>query len=255
MNFYRALDASIVDRIGRMSEALGPTDAGGYAQLVLLAGAGERERSAELGRVLAARFPTNAALQFAVLQPSQASIARGEVTPELARTIASLPPSAQASFRGSQLLLKRDLTALADLDPVLATASWTDPWFSDATLLRAEWRVRVSNPGLTRTLADEAMAMLDRLAVVQPSLPVHVLRARAAIAADRPEVLVEAVWQVAQWTSAMTRDSADARSRARDTLNELLQLLAGRDSDPRVDARRLSEVRDSIQTAIVRLSP
>ena len=97
--------------------------------------------------------------------------------------------------------------------------------------------------------------MLDRLAVVQPSLPVHVLRARAAIAADRPEVLVEAVWQVAQWTSAMTRDSADARSRARDTLNELLQLLAGRDSDPRVDARRLSEVRDSIQTAIVRLSP
>jgi hypothetical protein len=53
----------------------------------------------------------------------------------------------------------------------------------------------------------------------------------------------------------MTRDSADARSRARDTLQELLQLLAGRDSDPRVNARRLAEVRDGIQNSIVRLTP
>ena len=254
MNFYRALDGSIVDRIRRMGEALGPTDAGGYAQLVLLAGAGERERSAAFGRELAARFPASAPLQFALLQPSQAAIARGEVSADVARSIASMPPSAQASFRGSQLLLKRDFTALADLDAILASARWTDPWFSDATLLRAEWRVRVSNPGLARTLADEAIGLLDRLAVVQPSLPVHVLRARAAISADRPEILVESVWQVAQWTSATTRDSADARSRARDTLNELLQLLSGRESDPRINARRLSEVRDSIQTAIARLN-
>ena len=97
--------------------------------------------------------------------------------------------------------------------------------------------------------------MLDRLAVVQPSLPLHVLRARAAISADRPDVLIESVWQVAQWTSAVTRDSPDARARARDTLNELLQLLAGRESDSRVNARRLAEVRDSIQNAIVRFSP
>ena len=151
--------------------------------------------------------------------------------------------------------MKRDFTALADLDSVLAGANWTDPWFSDATLLRAEWRVRVSNPGLARSLADEAIGMLDRLAVVQPSLHVHVLRARAAIAADRPDVLVESVWQVAQWTTATTGDSAEARSRARDTLTELLQLLTGREIDSRVDARRLSDVRDSIQNAIVRLNP
>ncbi len=254
LNFYRAIDPSILDRLRRMAEALGPTDAGGYVQLVLLGSSGERQRYAELVALLAARYPANDRLQFALLQSHQRAIGRGEVTPEWAKIIATLPGSAQAALRGSQFLLQSKFTELADLDAVLATARWTDPWYPDATELRADWRVRVSNPGLAKSLSDEAIALLDRLAVVQPSLPLYVLRARAALAADRPDVLVESVWQVAQWTAATTGNEVDARERARSTLRELLQLLDGRDSDERIDTTRLAEVRDSIQKAIVRLS-
>jgi hypothetical protein len=216
--------------------------------MVLLGATGQVERSQAMARELAATHPDHGASVYAAVQPQFARAARGAPVDRAAlEVIANLPASAQATLRASALLRAGDLTGLSNLDPVLATARWTDPWFGEAVQLRAEWRARVSNPGISHALADEAIAQLDRLGVVQPSLPLHVLRSRAAVTADRPDVLIEALAQVAQWSAALAGNNPAAKPRLQTTMRELLALLDGRDSDSRVDRQRLEEVRAQIR--------
>jgi hypothetical protein len=140
---------------------------------------------------------------------------------------------------------------LAAMDDLLAEARWTDLWYLDALLLRAEWRSRVSNPGVRSRLSDQAIALVDRAVVVQPSLPMFAVRARAALSADRPDVLLESVASVAQWTVATAAGgNAALRARSRASLEELARLLDKQEPDPRVNAVRLAEVRAGIQDAI-----
>ncbi len=249
--FFRVLDASVIDRIRRMATALPDPATRGEIELVLLGALGEAQRTAALTRELASNFPQSARLRFLALQ---AEVARARGNPptiaELDMATGTLPPSAQATLRGIALLRAQRFDDLARLDPVLAAARWTDPWFADAVQLRAEWRSRVTNPGLSKALADEAIALLDRLAVVQPSLALHVLRSRAALTADRPDVLVEAVAQIAQWTTALASSDPANQQRSRTTLRELLTLLEGRDDDVRVDKLRLAEVRGRIESSL-----
>lgn len=251
LSFFRVLDGSVIDRVRRMA-ALTPDPAErGYVDLVLLSALGDPQRAGALSRELAATFPQNSRLQYVALQ---AEFARARLEPAAidARdsALSGLPISAQATLRGVALLRAQRFDEVARLDAALASASWTDPWFADAVQLRAEWRARVTNPGISKALADEAITMLDRLAVVQPSLALHVLRSRAALTADRPDVLIEAVAQIAQWTTALAGADASTRQRSATTMRELLSLLEGRENDARVDKIRLAEVRDRIRASL-----
>jgi hypothetical protein len=219
--------------------------------MLLLGSTGRVEAAQRLARESLVAYPDSALLRFAALQPSLGAIARGEVTPEQRASVAALPASAQATVLGSQYLVQGKFSELAQLDAALGEARWTDLWFVEALQLRAEWRSRVSNPGLTRSLGDQAIALIDRVVVVQPSLPAFAIRARAAINADRPDVLVESVANVAQWAVALGANArGESRSRSRATLGELLKLLEGREKDARIDVERLDEVRARINDAI-----
>jgi hypothetical protein len=249
--FFRGIDPSVVDRVRRMGGHLGQGEQGQYVRLLLLGAGGNVDMAYRLARESLAAFPQSALLRFAALQPSLGAMARGQVTPEQQALVAALPPSAQATVLGAQYLLQGKFSELAQLDAALAEARWTDLWYVEALQLRAEWRSRVSNPGLSRSLGDQAIALIDRIALVQPSLPAFAIRARAALNADRPDVLVESVANVAQWAAAMGSNAgAESRARSRSTLTELLKLLDGREKDGRVDAARLEEVRGRINDAI-----
>jgi spermidine synthase len=253
--FFRAIDPSVVDRVRRMTALIPFADQRGYAQVLLTGSLGDAPRADALARELAATSPGNSRLLFTALQGEFNRAARGEQASSIdaERAASALPVSAQATLRGVRLLRAQDLGGLAQLDAALAEAVWTDPWFADAVQLRAEWRARVANPEVAKAYADEAIALLDRLAVVQPSLALHVLRSRAALTGDRPDVLIESVAQIASWTVATTGRAEPARARSRTTLNELLALLADRDADKRVDVTRLEEVRARIRTALEEL--
>ena len=253
--FFRGLDPSVVDRVRRMGSHLGQGEQGQYVRMLLLGAAGNVDMAQRLARESLVAFPQSALLRYAALQPALGPIARGQATPEQQALVAALPASAQATVLGSQLLVQGKFGELAQLDAALAEARWTELWFVDALQLRAEWRSRVSNPGLSRSLGDQAISLIDRIALVQPSLPAFAIRARAAINADRPDVLVESVANVAQWAAALgTNASAETRARSRGTLAELLKLLEGRERDSRVDVQRLEEVRSRINDAIRGLS-
>lgn len=254
--FFRALDPSVIDRVRRMTALIPLADQRGYAQVLLTGALGDAPRADALARELATTYPGNSRLLFTALQGEFSRAARGEPpsSVDAERAVAALPISAQATLRAVQLLRAKDLGGLAQLDAALAQAEWTDPWHGDAVQLRAEWRARVANPELAKAYADEAIALLDRLAVVQPSLSLHILRSRAALTGDRPDVLIESVAQITSWTIASTGQTESARARTRTTLGELLALLADRDTDKRVDATRLKEVRARIRSALEELA-
>jgi hypothetical protein len=250
--FFRALDPSVMDRVRRMAALVPFADQRGYAQALLAGANGDATRADAMIRELALTAAGNSRLLYTAVQAQleQAARASQAVPADLERAIASLPVSAQATLRGVRLLRAQDLGGLAQLDAALAEADWTDPWFADAVQLRAEWRARVANPEVAKAYADEGIALLDRLAVVQPSLGLHVLRSRAALTADRPEVLIESVAQITSWTVALAGRTPSAQARTRTTLNELLSLLKDRERDARVDKVRLEEVRAKIRNAL-----
>lgn len=249
--FFRGLDPSVVDRVRRMGGFMGAGEQAQYVKTLLLGASGQVAGAQRLARESLVAWPASSLLRYATLQSSLGPIARGQVSTEQAALIEALPTSAQATLKGSQYLVEGRFGDLAQLDAALAEAHWTDLWFVDALQLRAEWRSRVSNPGLSRSLGDQAIALIDRISVIQPSLPAFAIRARAAINADRPDVLVESVANVAQWASALaTNSGAEARARSRATLGELLKLLDGSAKDPRIDAQRLEEVQRRINEAI-----
>ena len=249
--FFRNIDASSADRIRRMLPHTPDPAARQYLQTVLIAAGGAGERSRAFAREAMAARPDSPLLGYSWLQTQLGQIARGAVTSEAGATISRLPPSAQASLRGSQLMIQGKFQDLAAMDDLLAEAHWTDLWYLDALLLRAEWRSRVSNPEVRSRLSDQAIALVDRAVVVQPSLPMFAVRARAALSADRPDVLLESVASVAQWTVATAAGgNAALRARSRASLEELARLLDKQEPDPRVNAVRLAEVRAGIQDAI-----
>jgi spermidine synthase len=250
--FFRGLDPSVVDRVRRLGANLGEGEQGLYVRMLLLNAAGSFEASRRLAREAVAAYPQSALLRYAALQPLIGQLARGQDDPELAALAAGLPPSARAAVEGPRLVVQGRFADLSQLDPVLAEARFTDLWYPDALQLRAEWRSRVTNPGISRALADQAISLLDGIVVVQPSLPAYAIRARAALSAGRGDVLVESVANVTQWTLALAGPGAsgETKARSRASLEELLKLLEGREKDPGVDADRLGEVRSRIGDAI-----
>ena len=112
----------------------------------------------------------------------------------------------------------------------------------------------IRKPELRGRLADQAISLVDRAVVVQPSLPMFAVRARAALAADRPDVLLESVASVVQWTFAQGIPPAGPpRERALRSLEDLRRILATTTLEQRVDATRLAEVRGRIAEAMGRL--
>jgi spermidine synthase len=252
--FFRLIDPSGVDRIRRMVPHVEDAAVARFLQAMLIASAGDGARARQLTLEASAADPGNALLGFAYLQGAIGQIARGELDEDLRARVARLPAAAQATLQGARLLTEGRLQELAALDGLLASARWTDPWHLDAVLLRAEWRSRVATPELRGRLADQAISLVDRAVVVQPSLPMFAVRARAALAADRPDVLLESVASVVQWTFAQGIPPAGPpRERALRSLEDLRRILATTTLEQRVDATRLAEVRGRIAEAMGRL--
>ena len=113
------------------------------------------------------------------------------------------------------------------LDTALAAIPWVKPWSVDALQVRLDWRTRVATPQARRAFADEALTLVDRALIVQPTSALFGLRARAAIAADRPEMIVESIASYAQamYATALRLPAGAPRNRARTTLQGLTRVL------------------------------
>ena len=88
--------------------------------------------------------------------------------------------------------------------------------------------------------------MIDRLAIMSPTLELYALRTRAALAAERPEVTVESLSNYARQARLMARAGVNAPEALRRDGKALLDVLEGVARLPGVDTARIAEVRAEI---------
>jgi hypothetical protein len=110
--------------------------------------------------------------------------------------------------------------------------------------MRANWRLRVTNPEHRRRLGRDALLLLEELVLTQPSTATLSLRARAAIAINRPDILLESINGYAESVGAMVSYFARADlPGVRGTLESLNNDLGAMRTNPQVEAARVDEVR------------
>ena len=66
----------------------------------------------------------------------------------------------------------------------LATARPTDLWYLEATRLRADWRIKVTSPGLQPRFAWEATRLIDNAIALYQDPDLYSMRVAAAFVAD-----------------------------------------------------------------------
>jgi predicted membrane-bound spermidine synthase len=248
------LDASIPERLFAMGKVLGNSPES-YAVRILYASAGGR--FAEAGRVAreaVALFPDNDVLRYEFLRPWLAQLALGTAPPEIVAEAERLGQSATLMLQARRLAATSQWAELSRLDRALAEVRWTDPWKYDSVHTRVDWRSRVSTPKERERLGEEGIAILEPTLVVNPTLALYGLRARCAIAAERPDILVEALWTFGQGTYVTAMNEPKERREAmRKDLENVVALLDREGRKAGADPARFNEVRAHMVNAISRL--
>jgi spermidine synthase len=248
------LDASIPDRLLAMGRALGNT-ADSYAVRIQYAvAAGRHPEASRIAREALALYPDNDVLRYEFLRPFTAQLAYGKAPPEIVAEAERLGPPASVLLQARRFAAQGQWAELSGLDRALSEVRWTDPWKYDAIHARVDWRSRVSTPGQRERLGDEGIALLEPALVVNPTLSLYGLRARCAIAANRPDVLVESLWTFGQGTfvTAMSGPKNERESVRKD-LENVISLLDREGKKAGADTARFNEVRTHMVNAISRL--
>lgn len=254
MTTYAVLDPSLRDRLARMSQVLAGTGPGAYAAGLGLAVAGRPVEAQRLYRESLASHPDYAPLRYEIVRAKLGPIARGEADPEILEHLAALPPLAQATVRAVAQAAHDEWPEIAAMDATLAEVRWTDPWAFEALQVRADWRTHVSTPQRRRALGDQALALLDRMIVVQPTSSMYALRARAALTAERPDVLVESIASYSQAiVSTGARLSPNEKANARQILGSMSRLLDQTRERSKEFGPRIAQVEEKLDKAVATL--
>src|SRR5262249_44514642 len=142
----------------------------------------------------------------------------------------------------------------------LAEATWSDSWKLDAITLQVQWRChKTDNSGqIGRQWGEEALNLTDEAIAAQPAILLYALRVQSALAARRPDAVIESIWayghglflnhhdaaeaadRAAPHADVTSPQASEARSYAIAALQELMHLL---DQQTGADPARVAEVR------------
>jgi spermidine synthase len=240
------MDPSLTDRVGRMSQILGDTPEGEYARAFFYRMRRDRQRSMEMFRLAIDQYPADVALRQEFLRDHFADLARGTATPEIAEVAAPLAGAPAELLAAARQAAKSDWRAVALADDRLAEIPWADGWYPEALELRVNWRTRVTNADQARRYGDEAIPMIDRLSIMNPTLNLYGMRTRAGFAAQRPDVVVESVSNYVRLASGMVRAGVLPGETLRKDAAALRTILDDVGKMKGADAPRIAEVRAEI---------
>jgi len=168
-----------------------------------------------------------------------------------------LSTSASSIIRAARFISQEDFRGLAEIDSQLARVPWTDAWKLDAVQARADWRSRVRGD-LRKRAGDECLGLIDDAIIAQPSMALYEARARCALAAQRPDVLIESLWYFGQGLYANSqRLGSEDRQRARRDLEAVIRVLRNTVQAPenagRFEPARVNEVIRKLESNIRQL--
>lgn len=115
----------------------------------------------------------------------------------------------------------------------LARAEPADPWYAEAALLRASWRLFLSSLDYHQAMVNEALRIIDRALASWKNSSLYLSRINAGLINDRPGMVLETARAAAlQFEDLMHqthgRDAASSGARikgARDEASRMLELL------------------------------
>ncbi|HEU4530031.1 MAG TPA: fused MFS/spermidine synthase [Steroidobacteraceae bacterium] len=244
---FAAIDPGTPERLQRIARSLGdPADAA-YAAAMAFNAVGDARSATRLLREAYGTDPANDAVRFELIRPWLPYLAQNRAPAAITETAAGLSGSGAAVVQAGRNAVAGDWAKMPALDEELRQARWTDAWYFEALQARAEWRTRVTNPEARARYGREALTMLEEAVTTQPTPAIFSLRARAALSADRPEVVLESIAGFAQGTlTNLARTDARALPELQRGVDALLQLIDSLGKDERVRPERREQVRDQL---------
>lgn len=243
---FTVSDPGNAERIARIAQFVRDPSVAAYVSAVAVEARGDRAGSTRLLRESLGIDASNQDTRFALLQPWVTRLAQGSAPAEVveqAQLLASVPA---ALLEAARHVEKGEWQSIPALDSTLAQARWTDSWYSDCLLMRVSWRLQVVNPQLRARLAQDALLLVEELVLTQPTMQLLNLRARAAIAVDRPDIEVESINGFAEAVGAVLKGFTGDLARLSGNLEGLAKELDRVRSDSRVETARVDEVREKV---------
>ena len=240
------LDPSLADRVGRMSQLITGDARGAYLRAYYFRMKNQAQRSTETLRLAIDDYPADDSLRQEFLRPWYGELVMGKVPAEIAEVADGLNAPAAQVLTAARHAFKSEWREVALADAALAEIPWTSVWYSEALELRVNWRLWVSDARNRKRFGDEAISMIDRLAIMSPTLNLYGLRTRAGFAAERPEVVVESLSNYARLAAGMVKAGVNTPESLRKDASALRNVLDDVAKLPKVDAARIAEVRAEI---------
>jgi hypothetical protein len=246
ISVFSILDASLSDRVARMAHILAGDARGEYLRAFFYRMTRQVQRSTELLRLAIDDYPADDSLRLDFLRNWFGELASDKAPPEIVEVAAKLNPRPASVLAAAKHAAKNEWREVAMADSQLAEVPWTDVWYAEALELRANWRIHVTNAKDRVRFGEEAIMLIDRLAIMSPTLNLYALRTRAGFAANRPEIVVESVSNYARLAQGMVSAGLNNPESLRDNVQALRGVLDNVATLPGADAARIAEVREEI---------
>jgi hypothetical protein len=130
------IDASVTDRLVRMSQILGNSADGEYARAFYYRMSRQGERSNQLLRLSIDQYPDNLPLRQEYLRDFFAALARGEASPDAVELASALKGPPAELLAATRHAAKNEWQDVAMSDLRLAEIPWTDAWYGEARTAR-----------------------------------------------------------------------------------------------------------------------
>jgi spermidine synthase len=239
-------DGSTRDRVRNMTIIIGQGPDAEYVGAQFYKLVNQASRGSEKIRLAIDEFPRYDPLREEYLRRYLAPLAAGTAPPEILEVARGLGPRPTALLAATRHAMKGEWAEVRQLDRALAQIAWTDAWHEEATQLRANWRLSLNIPEQQKQLGDEALMLIDRVALLNRSVDVLGLRIRAGLVAARPEIVTESVAALASRLAGLLADGAPRSAEFTAEIDRLQQVLDIAARLPGADAARVAEVRGSV---------
>jgi len=206
--------------------------------------------------------PSDQQARYALLESWLPRIARDDALPQRIKDeVAAVRGTAAAVMQAWIAASRGDIQRVSNLDTALAEVKSTDLWYLDAVKLRADWRIKVSNPEFQPRYAREATRLIDNAIAIYQDKDFYSLRLAAAYVADDVQNLVETARRMLYIFESEVaaaeggdvspeRRSIIAKMRQVEAMRKILSNLQG---DERIAAYKLANLESATNRVVERL--